>query len=59
MRYSLQEMNNSGFTYYEIIDTENNCSTKYASKNYVQIYNFMKWLENNKNMPIFYNGKEI
>lgn len=32
MRYSLQEMNFSGFTYYEIIDTENKCKTIHKTK---------------------------
>ena len=58
-RYSLQEMKLDGFTYYEIMDTENNCSTLYTSKDYVQICKFMQYLEANKDMPVYYGGKEI
>lgn len=39
MRYSIQKMTISGFTHYEIIDTENNCETVAAVKNYVAAYN--------------------
>lgn len=34
-RYSFQELKNSGFTYYEIIDTLNNCEVVYRSKKYI------------------------
>lgn len=38
MKYSLQEMKDSGFTYYEIIDTENHCKVVFSSKNYCAAY---------------------
>lgn len=59
MRYSLQQINDGGYISYEIIDTENKCEVLYTSKNFSQIYNFIQWLENNKDMPIYYNGREI
>lgn len=42
MRYILQEMNNSGYTYYEIIDTENKCKTVYRSVNYISVNEILK-----------------
>lgn len=59
MRYSLQETKRSGFTYYEIIDTEDNCKVLYYSRDYEQISQFMNWMERNKDMPIYYNGKKL
>lgn len=37
MRYQLQEMKNSGFTYYEIIDTENNNKIMFSSINFLLV----------------------
>ena len=59
MRYTLQQINDGGYISYEIIDTKNKCRTLYTSKNYTQIYAFMQWLENNSDMPTYYNGKEV
>ena len=39
MRYTIQKMTISGFTHYEIIDTENNCETVAAVKNYIAALN--------------------
>lgn len=35
MRYTIQEMKNSGFTYYQIIDTENKCAVVLETINYM------------------------
>lgn len=44
-RYSLQEINISGFTHYEIIDTDNKCKVVYISKDYATITKVLKELE--------------
>lgn len=36
MRYSIQEMKNGGFPYYEIIDTENRSRVVFTTKDYCQ-----------------------
>lgn len=35
MRFVMQEMKWSGYTYYEIIDTENNCEVVFRSAGYL------------------------
>lgn len=45
MRYSLQEMNISGFTYYEIIDTDNRCKVVFMSSNHCAAIEELKRLE--------------
>ena len=47
MRYSIQEMNNSGFTYYEVIDTADNCKTVFQTTNYIESLDFTRQLETN------------
>ena len=37
MRYTIQEMKNSGFTYYQIIDTANKCRIVLESVNYMLV----------------------
>jgi hypothetical protein len=49
MRYSLQEMNGSGFTYYEIIDTENACKVVFSTKSYIAALDELKRLEKEGN----------
>lgn len=44
-RYIIQELNNSGFTHYKIIDTENKCKVIYKSKDYTTITKVLKELE--------------
>ena len=36
-RFVIQEMKISGFTHYEIIDTENECKTVYTSRDYMKV----------------------
>ncbi len=45
MRYSWQELNISGFTYYEILDTENHCNVVFMSSNYCAAIEELKRLE--------------
>ena len=45
MRYSLQELKISGYTYYEIIDTENN-KTIYRNKDCIETLNKFEALNN-------------
>ena len=49
MRYILQEMNVSGFTHYEIIDTENKCEVVYISRDYATITRLLTKLNKPKN----------
>ena len=34
MRFTIQEMKDSGFTYYQVIDTENGCQVMHTTKDY-------------------------
>lgn len=49
MRYTAQEMNNSGFIYYAIIDTENACKIVYTTKDYWEMEERLeRWNDNHK-----------
>lgn len=47
MRYTIQEMKKSGYTYYEIIDTENNCNVVFSSINYILVAEILRRYRNN------------
>jgi hypothetical protein len=59
MRFIIQELKCSGYTYYEVIDTENNCTCCGIAEKYNVACDFAKWLEMNKDMPIYYAGKKL
>ena len=56
MRYSLQEMNFSGYTYYEIIDTENKCKVIFTTKNYSKAIEKLIELNIDTNTELLYNS---
>lgn len=39
MRYTIQKRNNSGFTFYQIVDTEDNCDVVATTRNYIAAMN--------------------
>jgi hypothetical protein len=51
MRYSIQEMKNSGFTYYEIMDTANHCRVVFTTKDYCQAAAKQQELEDRSKEP--------
>lgn len=51
MRYSIQEMKNSGFTYYEIIDTADKCRTVFTTKDHCQAAAKRQELEDQSKEP--------
>lgn len=56
-RFVIQEIKISGFTHYEIIDTENKCKTVYTNKDYVKVIEILEQLKTNVNSKyrIIYN----
>lgn len=48
MRYTIQEMKNSGYTYYQIIDTANNCAVVFQSVNYMLVAEMLRRYRNNE-----------
>ena len=48
MKYTIQEMKSSGYTYYEIIDTENNCTVVFRSINYLLVAEMLRRYRNNE-----------
>jgi hypothetical protein len=59
MKYKIEKVIDNGYTYYKIIDTENNNRCEGCTESYTIAMDFCAWLESNFNMPIYYNGKKL